>query len=90
MGSNLYLPDPESASDKPYKVEGIGQECVPKVLDMSLVDDWVKTEDEESFIMAKRLIREEGLLIGGSCGAAMVGAIKYLRDKGLDQNADLR
>lgn len=57
---------------------------------MSLLDDWVKTEDEESFIMAKRLIREEGLLVGGSAGAAMMGVIRYLRDKGLDQKADLR
>lgn len=90
VGSDLYIPDPANQISKAYKVEGIGQCCIPEVLDMSLLDDWVKTEDEESFIMAKRLIREEGLLVGGSAGAAMMGVIRYLRDKGLDQKADLR
>jgi cystathionine beta-synthase len=42
------------------------------VLDRSVVTRWVKTEDKESFLMARRLIREEGLLCGGSCGSAMV------------------
>ena len=59
-----------------YKVEGIGYDFIPKVLDRSVVDKWIKTDDKESFLMARRLIREEGLLCGGSCGAAMVGAIQ--------------
>ncbi len=58
------------------QVEGIGYDFVPKVLDRSAVDEWVKTEDKESLIMARRLIREEGLLCGGSSGTAMVGALK--------------
>ncbi len=59
-----------------YKVEGIGYDFVPDVLDRSLVDVWVKTNDQESFTIARRLIREEGLLCGGSCGSAMVAALE--------------
>jgi len=59
-----------------YKVEGIGYDFVPDVLDRSLVDLWVKTNDQESFTIARRLIREEGLLCGGSCGSAMVAALE--------------
>ena len=61
---------------EPYLVEGIGYDFFPDVLDNDLVDKYVKTEDEESFIMARRLIKEEGLLCGGSCGSAMVAALK--------------
>ncbi len=59
-----------------YKVEGIGYDFVPDVLDRSLVDVWVKTNDQESFTLARRLIREEGLLCGGSCGSAMMAALE--------------
>ena len=61
---------------EPYLVEGIGYDFFPDVLDNNLVDEYVKTEDEESFIMARRLIKEEGFLCGGSCGSAMVAALK--------------
>ena len=61
---------------EPYLVEGIGYDFFPDVLDNDLVDEYVKTEDEESFIMARRLIKEEGVLCGGSCGSAMVAALK--------------
>ena len=61
---------------EPYLIEGIGYDFFPDVLDNNLVDEYVKTEDEESFIMARRLIKEEGLLCGGSCGSAMVAALK--------------
>ena len=61
---------------EPYLVEGIGYDFFPDVLDNDLVDEYVKTEDEESFIMARRLIKEEGFLCGGSCGSAMVAALK--------------
>ena len=61
---------------EPYLVEGIGYDFFPDVLDNSLVDQYVKTKDEESFILARRLIKEEGLLCGGSCGSAMAAALK--------------
>jgi len=59
-----------------YLVEGIGYDFIPEVLDNSLINHYIKTNDEESFIMARRLIKEEGLLCGGSCGATMVAALK--------------
>ena len=61
---------------KPYLVEGIGYDFFPDVLDNSMVDKYVKTKDEESFLMARRLIKEEGLLCGGSSGTATVAALK--------------
>lgn len=59
-----------------YKVEGIGYDFIPDVLDRSLIDSWVKTNDRDSFRMARRLIREEGFLCGGSSGATMCAALK--------------
>jgi len=59
-----------------YLVEGIGYDFFPDVLDNSLIDQYIKTEDEESFLMARRLIKEEGLLCGGSSGTAMIAALK--------------
>ncbi len=59
-----------------YKVEGIGYDFIPDVLDRSLVDEWVKTTDQPSFLLARRLIREEGLLVGGSSGSTMFAALQ--------------
>lgn len=63
-------------------VEGIGYDFIPDTLDRSVVDKWVKTGDKEAFLMARRLIREEGLLCGGSCGSAMLGAVAIAKELG--------
>lgn len=67
---------------KPYKVEGIGYDFIPDVLDRGLVDYWVRSSDKESFLMARRLIRQEGLLCGGSCGSAVWGALEVAKREG--------
>src|SRR5690242_3041461 len=67
---------------KTYKVEGIGYDFIPDVLDRRLVDRWIKSNDRDSFLVARQLIRQEGLLIGGSSGAAVWAAMQVSRDLG--------
>ena len=62
----------------PYMVEGIGYDFFPDVLDNSLVDEYVKVNDKDSFLTARRLIREEGLLVGGSSGSAVWAALQVV------------
>lgn len=69
----------------PYQVEGIGYDFIPDVLDNNLVDQYIKIEDKSSLQMARRLIREEGLLVGGSCGAAVWGALQAAKNLSQDQ-----
>jgi len=75
-GSILAQPDSLNERLGSYKVEGIGYDFIPAVLDRSLIDAWHKTDDKESFMFARRLIREEGLLCGGSSGSAIAAAVK--------------
>lgn len=61
---------------KSYHVEGIGYDFFPEVLDNTLIDSYIKTNDADSFRTARQLMSQEGLLVGGSCGAAMWGALQ--------------
>jgi cystathionine beta-synthase len=60
-----------------YKVEGIGEDFIPKTFNRQLVDEMVRVTDAESFLMARRLAREEGILAGGSSGTALAAALKF-------------
>ncbi len=66
-------------SPKSYKVEGIGEDFIPKTFNRQLVDEMIRVSDKESFNTARRLAREEGLLAGGSSGTALAAAFKYAR-----------
>ncbi len=63
-----------------YQVEGIGYDFFPKALDCLFIDRWIKTTDEPSFMWARRAIREEGLLCGGSSGTALLGVSEIMSD----------
>ena len=67
---------------KSYKVEGIGYDFIPDVLDRSLVDRWIKSNDKDSFRIARQLIRQEGLLVGGSSGSAVWAALQVAKELG--------
>ena len=62
-----------------YKVEGVGEDFLPSTMDFGVVDDVAQVSDRESFLTTRRLVREEGIFCGGSCGMAVAGALKWLR-----------
>jgi cystathionine beta-synthase len=81
--------DPEGSvftggEPKPYLVEGIGKESWPETLDPKVIDRWITVSDRDSFLTARRITKEEGLLAGGSCGTAMWAALEVARDLGPD------
>ncbi|KNE81368.1 MULTISPECIES: cystathionine beta-synthase [Streptomyces] len=81
--------DPEGSvysggSGRPYLVEGVGEDFWPDAYDRGVADEIVAVSDKDSFRMTRRLAREEGLLVGGSCGMAVVGALKVAERLGPD------
>jgi len=88
VGSILALPENLNEHvGHQYHVEGIGYDFIPTVLERSSADVWLKTNDRESFQFARALIRHEGLMIGGSCGSCMAGAVNYVRREKLGKDA---
>jgi cystathionine beta-synthase len=82
--------DPEGSvlsgdSPRAWKVEGIGEDFVPKTFNSQLVDEWIRVGDAESFHIARNLARREGILVGGSSGTAVAAALRYARRLGKDQ-----
>lgn len=81
VGSILAQPENLNETDiGEYKVEGIGYDFIPNVLNRDLIDVWYKTEDKPSFIYARELISNEGVLVGGSSGSAFDALIRYCED----------
>ncbi|KAF8845096.1 pyridoxal phosphate-dependent enzyme, beta subunit [Paxillus ammoniavirescens] len=84
IGSILAFPDSLNETEQgpqPYVVEGIGYDFIPGVLSRNPadIDTWLKTSDEEAFKAVQRLMRKEGLLVGGSSGSALSGALTWLK-----------
>jgi cystathionine beta-synthase len=81
--------DPEgslySGPIAPYKVEGVGEDFMPGTMDIKVVDQIVQVTDKQSFAAARRLAREEGILVGGSSGLALHAALEVARDRGPDE-----
>ena len=80
--------DPEgslySGPIAPYKVEGVGEDFIPGTMDIKIVDQIVQVTDKESFMAARRLAREEGILVGGSSGLALHAALEVAREREAD------
>ena len=86
VGSIMAVPDELNKEGlKSYKIEGMGHDFVPNTCVRKYVDQWIKTRDQESFDLARRLIKEEGLLTGGSCGSVLYAAIQYALEHNLDE-----
>jgi cystathionine beta-synthase len=64
-----------------YLVEGVGEDFYPETVSLDLIDQWIEVTDAESFAMTRRLAGEEGLLVGGSCGMAVQGAVQVATER---------
>ncbi len=69
-----------------YKVEGIGEDFFPTTMNLKIIDEVVRVDDKECFLMTRDLVRFEGLYVGGSGGAAVAGAVKYAQATGRKEN----
>lgn len=69
-----------------YKVEGIGEDFLPTTMNIGILDDIVRVDDKECFLMTRDLVRREGVYVGGSAGAAVAGAIKYAKKMDREMN----
>src|SRR5688500_17650287 len=81
--------DPEGSvysggTGRPYLVEGVGEDFWPSAYDRNVPDEIIAVSDADSFAMTRRLAREEGLLVGGSCGMAVVAALRVAERLGPD------
>lgn len=71
---------------KPYLTEGIGEDIIPENVDFDYIDDVVQVNDKNALVTTRRLAKEEGLFIGGSCGAAVYGAMEYAQKNNLTKD----
>ncbi len=80
-----YAKTGEMIEAKTYVLEGVGEDFIPGNYDFDFIDDWEMVGDKESFLMTRRLLKEEGIYAGGSAGAAICGALKYAKRAGKGQ-----
>ena len=80
-GSLLAQPESMNGPGPEFgqQIEGIGYDFIPRVLDRTLVDEWIKGPDKEAYLMARRLMRQEGFMCGGSSGTAMHACVEYIK-----------
>ncbi len=78
-----YFYTGEMGEAESYKTEGIGEDFIPSNYDFDYIDDIVQVTDKESMLMTRRLVREEGIFGGNSCGAALAGALRYASERNL-------
>ena len=71
---------------EPYLTEGIGEDIIPENMDFELLDEVIQVSDKDAFLTTRKLARREGLFVGGSCGAAVWGALEYMKQNPLKED----